>query len=383
MPFDFFLPLSLLSFVIWLVLLLGRGRFWRCDQRLPETVEDLDHWPAIICVIPARDEAETIVETVTSIKGQTYPGPLTVFVVDDNSSDGTGDLARKAGASVIEGKPLQPGWTGKMGAVNTGLVRAFDAVPDADYVLLTDADIHHGPNSLKRLVVKAVRENRAMVSLMVLLRSTSFWEKLLIPAFVFFFQKLYPFPKVNNPDDVLAAAAGGCMLIRAETLKNAGGVEPIKGEIIDDCAMGRLIKAQAKKDGVAGGIWLGLTDRVHSIRPYDGLAEIWKMVTRTAFVQLDHSPFQLLGCLLGMAIIYVVPLLAAFWGGPLASLIGFATWALMTVAYIPTLSLYNMPVWRAFLLPVAALLYTLMTVDSARRHWQGQGGAWKGRTYSD
>lgn len=383
MPFDPFLAPALLSFAIWLVLIFARGRFWLADQRLPEEIEDLDHWPSVVCVIPARDEAETIAETVSSLKAQNYPGPFQVFVVDDNSTDGTGALAQEAGATVVSGKPLVEGWAGKMWAVHQGVEFANQEVPDADYILFTDADIHHGPNNLKRLVIKAEKESRAMVSLMVMLRAESFWERLLIPAFVFFFQKLYPFPKVNNPADEMAAAAGGCMLIRADTLRDAGGIAEIKADIIDDCAMGRLIKKQATMEGLGGGVWLGLTDRVFSIRPYEGLGEIWKMVTRTAFVQLDHSALQLLGCVLGMVVIYIVPIVVAFLGGPNASLIGFATWALMTLAYIPTLSLYEQPIVRAFLLPVAAVIYTLMTIDSARRHWQGQGGAWKGRTYSE
>jgi len=243
---------------------------------------------------------------------------------------------------------------------------------------LTDADIEHDPGNVRRLVFKAEAEGRHLVSLMVKLRCESVWERLLIPAFVFFFQKLYPFPAVNDPHSRTAAAAGGCMLVRRETLAQAGGIDAIRSEVIDDCALARLIKKR-------GPIWLGLATRTRSLRAYDGLAEIWDMVARTAYVQLRHSVPALAGTVVGMAVIYLVPPLAfavgtALRDGALAAA-GLLAWLVMALAYGPTLALYGRSVAWAVALPAAAGLYTLMTVSSAYRHWRGRGAAWKGRHY--
>ncbi len=373
------------SCVAWLVFLFFRGGFWRGDQRLTAGAAEMDRWPAVVAVIPARDEAETIGATVASLLEQDYPGGLDVVVVDDGSSDGTTAAALAAGAgsdrlAVIGGEPPQAGWTGKLWAVHQGLRHADERWPDAEFRLLTDADIEHDPNNLRRLVAKAETEGRDLVSLMVLLHCRSLWERLLVPAFVFFFQKLYPFPRVNDPERPEAAAAGGCMLVRRSALDAAGGIAAIRGQLIDDCALAARIKRR-------GSVWLGLTAQTRSLRRYDRLSEVWLMVARTAFTQLDYSTAALVATVFGMVVIYCAPPLAAAYGiaatnVAAAGLGGFA-WLLMVAAFWPTLRLYRMPVWWGLLLPVTAFLFTLMTVDSARRHWQGRGGLWKGRSYGE
>jgi len=371
------------ALVIWLYLALFRGGFWRADQRLSDRIDEPSHWPKIAAVIPARDEAETIARAVRSIAGQDYPSDVTIVVVDDGSTDGTADAA-KSGASrslvldVIHGQPLPDGWTGKMWAVAQGIDRAGNLAPDAAYLLLTDADIEHAPDSLRRLVAKAEQEKLDLVSLMVKLRCQSPWEKLLIPAFVFFFQKLFPFPWVNNPSRKEAAAAGGCMLVRCTALSRIGGVSSIRDRVIDDCALAAAIKP-------GGAIWLGLAGESRSLRGYDGLRGLWDMVARTAFVQLKNSYFLLFGAIFGMVVLYLTPPLAVLVGAWLADarifLIGLCVWIFMTLLYLPTVRLYGAPRWRAMLLPVAALFYTAMTVASAWRTWRGRGAGWKGRSY--
>ncbi|HUI17482.1 MAG TPA: glycosyltransferase, partial [Alphaproteobacteria bacterium] len=315
-----------------------------------------------------------------------YPGKFSLVLVDDRSEDGTAAEARKVAAELaadarlelVEGAPLPAGWSGKMWAVEQG-VRAAERRAAAAYLLLTDADIVHDPANLRRLVAKAEGDRLDLVSLMVLLRCQSFWERLLVPAFVFFFQMLYPFPQVNRRETRLAAAAGGCMLVRTSALAAAGGIAAIRSAIIDDLALARLIK------GRGGAIWLGLTESVTSIRPYDTLGALWHMVARSAYTQLRYSPLLLLGAVAGMATVFVAPPLlvaAALLSGdhPAAALALFA-WAGLALMYRPTLALYKEPNWRALLLPLAAAFYMAMTVASAQRHWRGGGGAWKGRSY--
>ena len=381
---------SLIPLLAWVGLLVKRGGFWRADQQLPASgylqspAAGGEAWPSVIAVIPARNEAKTVGAAVSSLLAQDYPGAFGVVLVDDESDDGTAEKARKAAGdtvrlSVIRGTAPKPGWTGKLWAVNKGLQHAAKMAPHSAFVLLGGADIKHHPQSLRMLVAKAEGEGLDLVSLMVRLRCKSFWEHLLIPASVFFFQKLYPFPWVNDAN-LETAAAGGCMLVRRSALERAGGVEAIRGSLIDDCALAVQIKRK-------GPIWLGLTDSVHGLRAYKGLGEIWMMAARTAYDQLKHSPLLVIGAVAAMCVTYLGPPLAAVAGiayaDPVALIAGAAAWFLMAAAYEPTLYLYGQPAWRGLLLPLAAFLYTLMTVDSALRHWRGKGGQWKGRSYGE
>ncbi len=379
--------LALVTSVGCLATLLLRQGFWYAAPRLPESAPPLASWPEVTVVIPARNEADVIARSIASLLRQDYPGRFSVVLVDDRSEDDTaafaGAVAAELGAAarltVVEGAPLPSGWTGKMWAGEQGMRRA-EGLSDAVYLLLTDADIVHDQGNLRRLVTKAESERLDLVSLMVLLRAESFWEHLLIPAFVFFFQMLYPFPQVNRRETGIAAAAGGCMLVRRAALADAGGIAAIRDAIIDDIALARLIK------GRGGAIWLGLTETVKSIRPYDTLGAIWHMVVRSAYTQLQYSPLLLLAAVAGMAAVFLSPpvlaLQAPLSGNYLLGALAVLAWAFMAIMYRPTLALYKEPLWRAALLPLAAALYMAMTIDSALRHWRGRGGAWKGRTYA-
>lgn len=367
-----------LSALIWVYFLVGRAGFWRSDQ-VVDRAGNLDHWPNVVAVIPARDEVKTIGQTVTSLLAQNYAGAFDIIVVDDNSTDGTATAAGQSPRlKTISAKPLQAGWTGKLWAVKQGLDVVDEFYPDAAYVLLTDADITHDPDNLRELMFKAETAGLHLASLMVKLRCQTFWERMLIPAFVFFFQKLYPFSWVNDPTNKTAAAAGGCMLIRLDCLRSVGGIEPIRDRLIDDCAMAALLKAQ-------GPIWLGLSSRTTSSRAYSQLSEIWQMVARTAFVQLDHSPVKLLGTVLAMVLVYLVPptgvVLGLLMTKPVFLVLGLVGWGIMSLIYMPTLKLYSRPLITSVSLPMVAFLYTLMTVCSAYRHWFGRGSDWKGRRY--
>ncbi len=374
------LGLALLSLMIWIYLICFRGQFWKTDQQLEETT--LNDFPSVCVVIPARDEADLLPMTVRSLLTQSYTGSLNLFLVDDHSTDGTADVARKTAESlgkseqlhIVSAEPLPAGWTGKLWALEQGVQKAMQFTPE--YVLLTDADIEHDPKNLQRLVTKAMKDDREMVSLMVRLRCDSFWEKLLIPAFVFFFAKLYPFRWSNNPNSAIAAAAGGCSLIRTEALSRIGGVQAIRQALIDDCALAAAIKFSGSRR-----IWLGLSETTKSLRPYDSLDTIWNMVARTAYTQLNYSPLLLIGTLIGMTLVYLVPVIGLISFNSTIVLISLLTYALMTISYFPIVRFYRCPVWYAGGLSAIAFLYTLMTFDSALKHWQGKGGAWKGRTY--
>ncbi|MEM7743940.1 MAG: glycosyltransferase [Pseudomonadota bacterium] len=374
-----------MSFLIWLpalawgFLLLAWGGFWRADQRL-EGGETPAEWPAVAAVIPARDEAETISDVVTSLRRTDYPGAFEVFVVDDGSADGTSAEARAAGGKVITAPPLEPGWSGKLAAVRAGVAEVDRTCPEARWILLTDADIRHAPGTLRALVAMGEGRGLAMVSLMARLDMRGLWGGLLIPAFVFFFQKLYPFPWVNRRGHWCAAAAGGCVLIRREALREIGGIEAIRDALIDDCTLAAAVKRAGR------AIWLGLADReVVSLRDNRGFQSIWNMVARTAFTQLRHSALLLAGAVAGMGLLYLAPAALVVAGVLLGEvdivLAGLTASGLMASAYRPTLRHYGRPAWQATFLPVAAAMYLAMTVGSAMRHWRGQGGQWKGRTY--
>jgi len=389
------LGITVLSLVIWLWLLGFRGQFWRANQRLEVQTTELELWPRVCAVIPARNEAQLLPITLRSLLFQDYPGSLSVILVDDHSTDGTAQVAQKVAQEakqpqqlqVISAQPLPLGWTGKLWALEQGIRYAEQQTPPPDYFLLTDADIEHESTNLRQLITQGETQQLDLVSLMVLLRCQSFWEQLLIPAFVFFFQKLYPFPWVNTPTNSTAAAAGGCILIRRQALSRIGGLEVVCQALIDDCALAKAVKSSAKsKLSSPASIWLGLTDSTRSLRPYSSLTSIWDMVARTAFYQLNYSPLWLMGTLLGMALIYLVPPLGTIFGiltgNWLIAIAGFSSWLLMAGAYLPTLQLYKCSPLLAFCLPAIAFLYNLMTLDSALRHWQGRGGVWKGRVYS-
>jgi len=384
----------------WLYLVAAHGSYWRTSQRLPPFSGEPDAWPDVVAVVPARNEVEMLPVTLPELLGQEYPGALSVIVVDDGSSDGTGEVAAKLGAGsarplrVISGAPPPDGehWAGKVWAMAQGLRAAGPFAPGPDgYLLFTDADIAWAaPDMLRRLVAAAEGDDRDMVSQMALLRTATGWERVVVPAFVYFFAQLYPFRRVNGPGSRTAAAAGGCMLIRRSALEKAGGLAPIRGALIDDVAMGRMIKRQR------GRCWLGVTRQVVSVRPYPGLSSLWQMVARSAYTQLRYSPVLLAGTLIGLLFLYALPpagaitglvaLLAGVGGagaGGAAALTlgaGLAGWALMSLSYLPMLRLYRLSPLRAPGLPLIALLYAAMTADSARRHYAGRGAEWRGRT---
>ncbi len=382
--------LSLVSAAAWVFLLFGRGGFWRARERLDEMPLYDGPWPAVTALVPARNEAEVIGATVGRLLSQDYPGPFRVIVVDDHSDDGTAAAAREAAAAsdtphaltVIGARPLEAGWAGKVWALSEGLDHAATAYPDTRYIWLTDADIIHDPANLRRLVGKAEAGRLDMVSQMVRLVSEGFWAGLLIPAFVFFFQKLYPFAWVNDPARRTAAAAGGSVLLRREALERIGGFNAIRDAIIDDCALARTVQTGGRPGG--GRIWLGLTTAAESLRPYHGLAGVWRMVSRSAFTQLRYSAALLVLTLAGMMLLYwgppIVAAAAALRGATLPLGLSLLTWAVMALAFLPTLRMYRKPLIYAAALPLAGLLYSLMTLDSAVAFWCGRGGAWKGRT---
>ncbi|OON71383.1 glycosyltransferase [Streptomyces tsukubensis] len=376
--------ITVVSLAAWVWLLLGQGFFWRTDLRLPPR-GPLRRWPSVCVVVPARDEAEVLALSLPSLLNQEYPGRAEVILVDDGSSDGTAELARSlsrtyGGLPLTVVSPGEPpaGWTGKLWAVRRGMELAGERGPG--HLLLTDADIAHEPDSLRELVAAAETGGFDLVSLMARLRVRSPWERLVVPAFVYFFSQLYPFRWISRPRSRTAAAAGGCVLLRTEAAAAAGVPDSIRQSVIDDVALARAVKRSG------GRIWLGLADRVDSVRPYPRLDDLWRMIARSAYAQLRHSPAVLVGTVLGLALIYLVPPVAVVSGlatgrGTLA-VVGGAGWVVMTGTYLPMLRYYAQPLWLAPLLPATAFLYLLMTVDSAVRHYRGRGAAWKGRTYS-
>ncbi len=374
----------------WLYLALFHGRFWSTSVRVRSEYESYpgaETWPSVAVVVPARDEAAVIAGTVRSLLMQSYPGRASLVLVDDRSSDGTATIAEAVAQDVggpidlriVPGSDTPPGWMGKLWALSQGTT----AAEEVDYYLFTDADIVHHPDSLRRLVSKALRDDTDQVSLMAKLRSDSAWERLLVPAFVYFFAQLYPFRRVNSDRSRTAAAAGGCILVRRESLSSAGGIETIRSAVIDDVSLGSALKRKGFR------VWLGFADDREgplSTRAYGGLSELWNMVARSAFTQLRHSYALLLGTVAGLLFVYVLPVAGVVAGAvarnPTVALLGAAAWLIMALTYAPMLRYYGQSPLRALLLPFTASLYLLMTVDSARRHLLGRSVSWKGRTYS-
>jgi|HubBroStandDraft_4_1064222.scaffolds.fasta_scaffold66588_2 hopene-associated glycosyltransferase HpnB len=369
--------IACLPLAIWAYLLLGRGGFWLARERddRSEPAEP-PAWPAVAAVVPARDEADVIARSIGSLLAQDYPGQFRVVLVDDDSSDGTGRLAEglpnSGPLTVIQGAPLPAGWTGKLWAMKQGVEAARAGAGSPKYLLLTDADIAHTPDNLRHLVARAEAGDLVLTSLMAKLSCANAAERMLIPAFVYFFAMVYPFAKVNDLKSRLAGAAGGCMLARADALAAAGGIAAIRTALIDDCTLGALMKAK-------GPIWLGLTERARSIRPYATIGQIGRMISRSAYAQLDYSPLILAGAVLGMVLTYLAAPVVAIVVPGVWRWAGVGAWALMALSFQPMLRFYSRsPLW-GLALPVIAALYTLFTLQSAIDVWRGRGGAWKGR----
>ncbi|GIH20753.1 glycosyltransferase [Rugosimonospora africana] len=413
-----FRVLAAVASLAWVWLALARGMFWRTDVRLPrgrpphhetrgrgpqdetrgrgprdetrggtppdETPQtapperEPQRWPTVAIVVPARDEAAVLPDSLSTLVRQEYPGPVRVILVDDNSTDGTRTLvaSRWPAVTIVDPGEPPPGWAGKLWALTAGVAEAGEV----DYLLLTDADIAHRPDSLASLVRAAEEHRLDLVSQMARLRVSSPWERLVVPAFVYFFALLYPFRWSNRPGTRTAAAAGGCSLVRRSALERGGGLAEIRGAVIDDVALARVLK------GSGARTFLGLADRVDSIRPYPDLGTLWRMVSRSAYAQLRHSLALLAGTVVGLALIFLVPLMSIVVGaatGDVPTLVlGAATWLLMAGTYTPMLRYYGQPWPAALAMPFTATLYLAMTVDSAVQHYRGRGAAWKGRTYT-
>ena len=381
------------SLAVWLALVFGRGGFWRVRPTLPALLKDDGNRPSVAAIVPARNESDVLPHTLPELLAQDYPSPFHVFLVDDGSEDGTSAVALEAARgsgragrlTIVPGATAPDGWAGKVWALSQGVEAAGDRY---EYLWFTDSDVAHPPDALARLASHADQQRLDLVSIMVRLSAGRWTEKLLIPAFVYFFGKLYPFQWANDPDRRTAAAAGGCVLVRRGVLGVAGGLREIAGELIDDCALAALIKRRAN-----GRTWLGHDRTIRSVRGYGGIGGVWSMVARTAYTQLGYSVRMLALTVTGMLLTYAVPVFAAvvgiaaylYAGRPaaalLAALTGIAAWLLMSASLVPMLRWYRVTVLLSALLPLAGLLYTGMTFDSAVRRWRGAGARWKGRTY--
>jgi hopene-associated glycosyltransferase HpnB len=380
MTIDLFIAVLVLA--LWTYLLLFRAWFWLGRERdardPPAMPQCTGPWPRVAVVVPARDEAAVLPLSLPSLLAQDYSQPLTVIVVDDQSEDDTFAVARHLGNTagrevvVLRGERRPPGWVGKVWAMQQGIAHAA-AMPDPPhYLLLTDADISYSPEALRKLVVRARVDRLVLTSLMAKLNCASLAERALIPAFIFFFQMLHPFAWVGRPSKRTAAAAGGCMLVDRRALERAGGMSAIRDALIDDCALAAVLKAE-------GPIWLGLTERVVSLRPYPRVDDIRRMVSRSAYAQLRYSPLLLVGTVAGLALTFLAaPLLAIFSGYPSWGF-GVTAWCLMAIAFQPTLRFYRVSPFWGPMLPLIAAGYLAFTVDSAYQHWRGRGGMWKGR----
>jgi hopene-associated glycosyltransferase HpnB len=360
--------IALLSLLVWLYLFFAHGRFWLSAPELPPAVPE--DCPDVDIIVPARDEAHTIGPVIGSLLAQDYRGKFRIILVDDNSTDGTAALAGTAARlSIItlQSKPVE--WSGKLWALSQGV-----AASDAPVLLFTDADIAHDPRHLSSLVAKLLQSRADMVSEMVRLNCTSLAERALVPAFVYFFQMLYPFSRVNDPSSPAAAAAGGTVLIRREALQRIGGIDAIKNSLIDDVALAKAVKT-------SGPIFLGHSGLAASIRPYANVADIWQMIARTAFTQLRYSPALLALTLLGLTLVWLVPAAAVLFlhGWPFA--FGLVALGLSVISYMPTLARYGRNRFWALALPLIALFYMAATVGSALNYWRGHGARWKSRAY--
>lgn len=381
LPAQLSLAVAALALAIWIYLIAARGDFWRTrkfDDLTP--APGFVNWPSIAVVVPARDEAAGVAGCVTSILSQPYPGALSMILVDDQSQDGTSQIASDAAAAisasdrltVLQGRPLPSGWTGKLWAVKQGLTMVEGRSSPPDYILLTDADIVYSGDVLMRLAARAQNDKFAMTSVMAKLHCESFAEKYLIPAFIFFFGMLYPFGWVRNPSRSTAAAAGGCILARWDALRNAGGIDVIRGSLIDDCALGARLKMQ-------GPVWLGFSQDVKSVRASDTIANVGQMISRSAYAQLRYSVSILIGTILAMGLVFLAPILIALFGHGFAAGLAAVAWLLMALAFQPTLRYYGQSALWGLALPIIAIAYMVFTVNSAVQHFQGRGGMWKGR----
>ena len=368
---------SILVLAIWVYLIVFHGRFWRSGPVLAGGTPSGN--AAVTVIVPARNEAESILRSLSSLLSQDYSGPLSILLVDDNSTDGTGDIAASLCGderlSILKGKPLAAGWSGKLWAVNQGL--CHEKARAADYILLTDGDIEHAPGHISSLVAKAEADGLDLVSEMVRLHCSTAAERAFIPAFVFFFQMLYPFAWTANPARRTAGAAGGTMLVSRAAIARVDGVSRFRGQLIDDCALAREIKS------TGGHIWLWHSTRAASLRIYTEWRDIWNMIARTAFVQLRNSVLMLAGCILGLALVYCAPPMLALAAHGLPRLLGALAWLAMALAFQPTLRRYRCsPLW-GIALPCISLFYLFATVASAVRHYTGRGGGWKDRVYPE
>ena len=384
--------LGLLSTAGWVYMAFYRGWFWKTDVRLTGYARLRGRWPRVAVIVPARNESGVLPQTLASLLKQDYPGAFHVYVVDDSSTDSTGDTASNIAQfngqsnrlTVTKARPLPDGWAGKVWAMQQGL----DATTGfrARYLLLTDADIVHPADSLRKLVSRSVDDDFDIVSVMAKLQTNAGWERFLLPAFVYFFSMLYPFKWVSSASKRTTAAAGGCFLVRRTALDAAGGFRAISDRVIDDCSLARAVRDSG------GRSWLGYADGVKSVRGYGSLGEIWRMVTRSAYDQLRYSPLLLVGTVLGLGVLFAAPVLAAVtgavivagdWPGGVAAwtalVSGIAAWEIMSNTYAPVLKMHGLTRERGLLLPFAAIMYLAMTVDAARRHHFGGGTAWKGR----
>jgi cellulose synthase/poly-beta-1,6-N-acetylglucosamine synthase-like glycosyltransferase len=410
--------LATISLFIWLYLALARGTFWHLRPFDDDQAKHLSPavWPPIVAIVPARNEAQTIGQTIAALLQQDYPGQFSVIVVDDHSEDTTTQIAQQtakedaAGPSVqiLRSLPLPPGWTGKLWALNEGISLAcastssypdlvhsnmssraeqgtcFSSIDDAQtkdandtkpsYFWFTDADVVHAPDTLRRLLARAEQDKLDLTSLMVLLRAKTLAERMLIPAFLFFFLKLYPPRWIANPNARTAGAAGGCVLLRREALQRIGGLQAIRSEVIDDCALARAVKR------TGGPIWMGVTRASRSLRVYNTFAEIRDMIARTAFTQLRYSTPLLIGTLAGLLLTYIAPIPLMFIKQTAARILALTAWLLMSLLFLPTVRFYRLSPFWAPLLPLAALFYAYATWLSALRYWFNRGAQWKGRS---